>query len=124
MKYSAALFLAFIIGLVILADAGLLPSFVRTFYDFPNGDKLGHFILYGLLNFFLTRAFLSSLPSRPRGWVTLSVGLTLAFFIALEEFSQIFFTLRTFSLIDLLASFLGVIVGGWVVYKTKVPKGF
>ena len=122
MKYSAALFLAFIIGLVILADADLLPAFVHTIYDFPNGDKLGHFILYGLLNFFLTRAFLSSLLSRPRGWVTLSVGLTLAFFIALEEFSQKYFVSRTFSYLDLLAGFLGVLIGGWVAYKVIVPK--
>ena len=119
MKYIAALFFAFIIGLVILADADLLPAYVHVIYDFPNGDKLGHFILFGLLTFFITRAFLSSLPSRPRGMVTLSVGLTLAFFIALEEFSQKFFATRTFSYLDLLASFLGQLVGGWVAYNIK-----
>jgi VanZ family protein len=122
MKYIAALFLAFIIGLVILADTDLLPAYVHAFYDFPNGDKLGHFILFGLLTFFITRAFLSALPARPRGWVTLSVGLTLAFVVALEEFSQKFFVTRTFSYLDLLASFLGLFVGGWTAFKTNVPK--
>ncbi len=121
MKKTAVLFLIFIIVIVILADVGSLPRFIHVLYDFPNGDKLGHLILYGLLNFFLTRAFLSSLPSRPRGWVTLSIGLILAFFIALEEYSQKYFASRTFSYLDLLASFLGVIVGGWAAIKIKRP---
>ncbi len=123
MKRTAVLFLLFIIGIIILADTGSLPKFIRVIYDFPNGDKLGHFILYGLLNFFLTRAFLSPLPNRRAGRVTLSVGLILAVFIAIEEFSQKYFASRTFSYLDLLASFLGVIVGGWVAFKIKNPKG-
>ncbi len=122
MRYFAALFLAFIIGLIVLADADLLPDFINAIYDFPNGDKVGHFILYGLLNFFITRAFLSSLPTRRGGWVTLSVGLILALFVALEEFSQKYFASRTFSLLDLTASLLGIVIGGWVAYKTNVPK--
>ena len=122
MRYFAALFLAFIIGLIVLADADLLPDFINAIYDFPNGDKVGHFVLYGLLNFFITRAFLSSLPTRRGGWVTLSVGLILALFVALEELSQMFFSARTFSLLDLTASLLGIIVGGWVADKTNVPK--
>ena len=122
MRYFAALFLAFIIGLIVLADADLLPDFINAIYDFPNGDKVGHFVLYGLLNFFITRAFLSSLPTRRGGWVTLSVGLILALFVALEEFSQKYFASRTFSLLDLTASLLGIIIGGWVAYKTNVPK--
>ena len=122
MRYFAALFLAFIIGLIVLADADLLPDFINAIYDFPNGDKVGHFVLYGLLNFFITRAFLSSLPTRRGGWVTLSVGLILALFVALEELSQMFFSARTFSLLDLTASLLGIIVGGWGAYKTNVPK--
>ena len=122
MRYFAALFLAFIIGLIVLADADLLPDFINAIYDFPNGDKVGHFVLYGLLNIFITRAFLSSLPSRRGSWVTLSVGLILALFVALEELSQMFFSARTFSLLDLTASLLGIIVGGWVANKTSVPK--
>ncbi|MBI5353714.1 MAG: VanZ family protein [Chloroflexi bacterium] len=122
MKYIALVFLAFIVGVVILADTHHLPSFVTALYDFPNGDKVGHFILLGLLNFFITRAFLSALHGRPRGWVTLSIGLILAFLITLEEFSQKYFSARTFDLFDLLASFLGVLLGGWLANKTNIPK--
>lgn len=119
MKYIAIIFTVFIVGIIILADKGALPRFIRVIYDFPNGDKLGHFILYGMLNFFITFAFISALPSKPRGWVTLSVGLTLALLIAAEEYSQKYFSSRTFDLVDLLASYLGLIVGGWLTLRLK-----
>lgn len=119
MKFISIVFLVFIITVIILADLGAIPPFIRSIYDFPNGDRVGHFILFGLLNFFVTRAFLSSLPSKPRSWVTLSIGLILALLIGAEEFSQMFFSHRTFDLIDLQASYLGLIVGGWVAFKIK-----
>ena len=119
MKYTAVLFSVFIIAVVVLADTGSLPHSIRAIYDFPNGDKLGHFILFGLLDFFLTRPFLSSRLSKSRGWVTLSIGLILALLIALEEFSQKFFANRTFDLIDLFASFAGLLVGGWMALRLK-----
>jgi len=109
MKYISFLFLIFIIVVIVLADKGSLPHSIRALYDYPNGDKLGHFILFGLLNFFVTRAFLSSFPSQPRSWVALSVGLILALFIALEEWSQKFFSTRTFDFVDLLASYAGIV---------------
>jgi VanZ family protein len=122
MKYISVLFFVFIMIVIVLADNGNIPPFIRAIYDFENGDKLGHFILFSLLNFFATSALLSSLPSKSRSWVTLSAGLILALVIALEEWSQQFFSTRTFDLLDLLASFLGVLVGGWVAYKIKRPK--
>jgi len=121
MKYISVLFFIFIIAVIVLADNGSLPHFLRTVYDFQNGDKVGHFILFGILNFFITSAFLSSRLSRPRIWVTLSVGLTLALFIGIEEWSQKLFSTRMFDLIDLSASYLGLLVGGWVADKTKSP---
>jgi VanZ family protein len=109
MKYISALFLIFVIAVIILVDSGNLPHSIRAIYDFPNGDKVGHFILFGLLTFFLTRAFLSSFPSQPRGWVALSIGLILALSIAAEEWSQQYFSTRTFDLLDLLASYAGIV---------------
>jgi len=109
MKYFAVVFFVFVIAVIVLADHGSLPHSIRALYDFPNGDKVGHFILFGVLTFFLTRAFLSSFPSKPRGWVALSIGLILALFIALEEWSQQLFPTRTFDLLDLLASYAGIV---------------
>lgn len=118
MKYIAALFTIFIIAIVILADRGQLGP-IGYIYDFPYGDKVGHFFLFGLLNFFLTLACLRALPLQRPKLVALSIGLILALIISAEEYSQKFFENRTFDLIDLTASYIGLIVGGCVAYKLK-----
>ena len=119
MKYLSLLFFAFIVGIIILADMDEIPPYIRALYDFPYGDKLGHFLLYGLLNFFVTLTFLRALPNRTSMRVALSVGLILAAAVAAEEFSQQFFSARTFDLIDLSASYLGLLVGGWIATRLK-----
>lgn len=119
MKYAAIAFSIFIIVVVILADRDAIPPFIRALYDFENGDKVGHLILFGLLNFFLTSAALSTLPYRTSNRVALSVGLFLALVVAAEEFSQQFFSARTFDLIDLTASYIGLILGGWMAWRIK-----
>jgi VanZ family protein len=117
MKRISILFTVFVIVVIVLADRGSLPYSIRALYDFPNGDKLGHFVLFGLLNFFLARALLSAFPSKPKGWVTVSISLILALLVAAEEWSQQFFATRTFDLLDLLASCVGLVVGGWAAQK-------
>lgn len=118
MKYLAVLFTLFIIAVVILADLDAFPPYVRKLYDFPNGDKVGHLILFGLLNFFLTSAFFSRF-SFSRGRIALFVGLILVLAIAAEEFSQQYFAARTFDLVDLTASYVGAFVGGWIAWRIK-----
>jgi VanZ family protein len=122
MKYISVFFLVFCVAVIILADSGNLPRPIRVIYDFPNGDKLGHFILFGLLTFFITRAFLSAFPSKSRAWATLSIGLILALLIGLEEFSQKFFSTRSFDLIDLLASYAGIVTFGFMAVYWKRPR--
>ena len=119
MKYLAIVFTAFIMYVIVLADRNAIPPFIRALYDFPYGDKVGHFILFGLLNFFLTLTFLRALPNRTSSRVALSVGLILAAAITAEEFSQQYFSARTFDLIDLSASYLGLLIGGWMALKKK-----
>ena len=122
MKYISALFFIFCVAVIVLADSGNLPRPIRAIYDFPNGDKLGHFILFGVLTFFITRAFLSAFPSKPRGWVTLSIALILALLIGFEEFSQKFFSTRSFDLIDLLASYAGIVTFAFLAVYWKRPR--
>jgi VanZ family protein len=118
MKYTALFFTLFILAVIILADCDAIPPAIRALYDFPYGDKVGHILLYGLLNFFLARAFLSRFPLRP-GRVALSVGLILALIVAAEEFSQQYFSARTFDLLDLTASYVGLVIGGWMALRFK-----
>ena len=119
MKYLAILFSIFIIIVIVLANLDAFPPFIRKLYDFPGGDKLGHLILFGLLNFFITSAFLRALPNRTSSRVALSVGLILALLIAAEEFSQQFVAVRTFDLVDLTASYVGLVIGGWVAWRLR-----
>jgi VanZ family protein len=111
MKRIAILFTLFIILVIVLADTGSLPPSLKRMYDFPYGDKLGHFVLFGLLNFFITLAAIRSFPARTPKLVALSIGL--------EEFSQRYFARRTFDLVDLMAGYLGLMVGGFVAYRIK-----
>jgi VanZ family protein len=120
MKRIAFLFTVFILFIIILADLGELPFFIRAIYeDVPFGDKVGHFILFGLLNFILTLTGVRSLRHLDPKRVAISVGLILAFIIAIEEFSQLYIPRRTFSYLDLMAGYLGILLGGWLAWRLK-----
>jgi hypothetical protein len=116
-RWAAFIFLVFI-GLVIIgADNNTLPGYVKAVYRFPNGDLVGHFVLYGILALLFARAF-------PRRWhwrsfhpaltSLLVAGLALA-----EEFSQFFFPLRTPSLLDLACGLLGILSADWLARRLK-----
>ena len=117
-KWSAVLFSLFIITIIVLADTGRL-GILKIINQIPYGDKAGHFILYGILTLLIDLTLIRSLPNRGPKLVTVICGLTLALLIGLEEFSQQYFPSRTFDLMDLTASYLGVIFFSWLALKIK-----
>lgn len=136
MKWLAILFSFLIVIIIVLANLGALPRSVQFWNHVPYGDKAGHFILSGILTLLINLALYRSLagPStaastlpaasarrlRPsRKLLTITIGLVLAVLIGLEEFSQKYFANRTFSLMDLFASYLGVIYFSWLAIKIK-----
>lgn len=118
MKWLTILFTLFIVLVVILADLGKLGNLFIT--RIPYADKAGHFILYGILALLINLTLFRSFPFERRKQVAIIGGLILALLIGLEEFSQQYFAERTFSLSDLSASYLGVIVFSWLAIKTKM----
>ena len=56
-KVAALLFFLFLLFVIWSADTGDMPPLFRAMYDFPNGDRVGHVVLYGILSFLLTLAF-------------------------------------------------------------------
>jgi VanZ family protein len=123
MKWAAILFALFIILIIVLADSGRL-GILAFFNRIPFGDKAGHFILYGILALLINLSLFRSLPPSPslrksRMRIALVSGVILAVLIGLEEFSQQFFAKRSFDLVDLTFSYLGVIFFSWLSVKSK-----
>jgi len=118
MKWLTVLFALFIILIIILADLGQL-GFLKILNQIPFGDKIGHFVLYGILTLLLDLTLMRSLPHLSRKLILLRIALILSLIIGIEEYSQQFFRNRTFDLVDLSFSYLGVIFFSWVALRIK-----
>lgn len=116
MKWLTILFTLFIILIIILADTGNLGIFA-ILYRIPYADKGGHFILYGILALLINLTLFRTVPNQNRIWAAVISGLVLILLIGIEEFSQRNFPNRTFDLIDLSASYLGVVFFSWLAIK-------
>ena len=104
------LFLGFFLYIIYAADHGTLPFFIRRLYMFPGGDKLGHFVLLAIAS------FLANQLLYPRHFLVFGKAFFVGSLIVLvaitaEEISQIFIASRTFDLVDLSCSYLGIIAG-------------
>jgi VanZ family protein len=113
MKWLTLLFILFMLGVVLLADLGSLPSPVAILYRYPNGDRVGHFFLFGILTFLVN----SSFPRQVQiARVNIFYGtLIIASLAMLEEISQLFLSYRTFDLIDLTFTLMGIASADWLV---------
>ena len=118
MKRWAIFFGLFIIAIIILADTNHM-GFLGRVYDFPNGDKFGHFVLYGLLSLVVNLSVFEARPSSDFKRLAVITSLILALLIGIEEFSQQSFPSRTSDIIDLTASYLGVAFFAWLAVKLK-----
>ncbi len=113
MKWLTILFILFMLAIILLADLGTIPAPVKMIYRFPNGDRVGHFILYGILTFLVNVTF----PRQVRiARMDIFYGsMVIAALATLEEFSQLFLPHRTFDLIDLTFTLLGIACADWLV---------
>ncbi|MCX4026453.1 VanZ family protein [Endozoicomonas sp. SM1973] len=114
MKWLGLIAVLVVVTIVILASKGQLPAEIKALYDFPGGDKVGHILLMGTLSFFVNLAVVSTLVARPTRKIVITTAI-LGLAITLEEITQQFFSTRTFSLLDLLASFLGLTIAAVIV---------
>lgn len=117
MKWLAIGFFLTVAAIILAADHGRLPHFIYALYRFPGGDKVGHFMLMGIMAFFVNMA----LPLRPadRPWRSLLIGsVIVAIAVSIEEASQGFFKTRSLSWADLACSYAGIVCFGsaaWIV---------
>ncbi len=113
MKRITTLFAILLTILVILANFGL-GSLLFGFLDYvPGEDKTAHFILFGMMSYFLNTAlYFEKLSIHP---VSIMKGsFILIVIVTLEEMSQYFIPSRTFSWLDLSASYLGIYFFGYL----------
>jgi VanZ family protein len=105
-RILAISFLLFLLLVVVWADLDRMPRLFRALCDYPGGDKVGHFGLYGMFAFLGAQAWRRPLRLR---WGTVPAGVLPAVLLAtLEEASQLFFPTRTAEWMDLGAGFLGI----------------
>lgn len=118
MKWLTILLTLFIILIILWANTGTMPRVLEVIYDFPGGDKAGHFILYGLLSYLLNKTVMSML-NKKQAKVTLTVTFVLLLLVGIEEWTQQFLPTRTASWVDLVFSYTGIILGAWLAWRSR-----
>ena len=94
-------------AVLLAADLGLMPN-ISAFVQGNSGlDKVGHFILVGILAWLFNSAF--RLGQLNLGGLRIFIGtIVVVTVVTLEEVAQLWIYTRRFELIDLLAGYLGI----------------
>lgn len=108
--------------IVVAADQGTLPAGIRRLYSWPGGDKVGHIVLLAVV------ACAVGLAVRTRGvrfgrWSLPLASVVMGVAITLEEFSQAWLPGRSLSLVDLICSYLGIVLGTWAAAALRARFG-
>lgn len=114
-RLLTVLLIALIGAVLFVANAGLGGTYFSFIYDLPLGDKIGHFVLMGTLSFMVNMALRARRIRIGRKQVLLG-SLLVFVLVTLEEFSQIWLSTRTFSLMDLVFDYAGIWVCGRLAY--------
>jgi len=121
-RFVTVLYLALLAGIVLLADSQQSQGLFDGVRRIPGGDKLGHFLLMGLLSFLLNVS-LDCRTLRVFARPLLLGGLVACVAVTLEEFSQIFVRYRTFDLVDLVFDYGGIWAFGRLALSLKIRRG-
>ena len=117
-KRITILYILLILIIIILANQGDYIYILKNFIaEIPYGDKLGHFLLMGMLAFLVNLTFKGAEVKLLKLSV-LKGSLIVFILVTLEELSQIFIVTRSFDLGDLASDYLGIFVFGrlaWLI---------
>jgi VanZ family protein len=102
-KLIGLMYLAVFLLILVLAYQGALPS------TLTQNDKLAHVVLYGIATFVGHQAFQGRSIYRRIPLFPAAFGI----FTVVEEIAQAWSPNRTFDLGDLVASFIGILIGWW-----------
>jgi hypothetical protein len=121
-KWLTGGFILVLVLIVLIANLGLGPVYFPFIYHYPGLDKVGHFILMGLLSLLINSLYIAE-KIRFFSLRILKGSLAVFLVVFLEELSQIFLTYRAFSWLDLAFDLGGIILGGrladWMIFKQQ-----
>ena len=121
-KWLSGLFFLVLILIVIIANLGLGHIYFPFVYNVPGLDKIGHFLLMGILSF-LVNLLLECKRVSLNQLSILTGNLWVAILATLEELSQIFLVYRAFSVVDLVFDLGGIFLGGRLAARLrKLPE--
>ena len=110
-RLATGIFLTALIFIVLVANAGQARHYFGWFLAMPGGDIIGHFGMMDAFSF-LVNYWLRCRRVRVGHFTPLLGTLIVAVVVGLEEFSQMFVLTRSFSLLDLGADLLGIVIFG------------
>ncbi len=103
-----AAYVGFILLIIYLANTGQGAGLFRMFRRLPHGDKIGHFMLFGMLAFMANRALCFKTIAMGRFKVLVG-SLWVILFAAVEELSQHYIETRSLDIFDFVADLAGVL---------------
>lgn len=120
-RIAAILFGLLLLSVVLISD--LRPYSFYRIYTIPLGDKISHFFLMGGFAFVVNLA-LSCRTFIFRNKRILTGSAIVLTLVLLEEFSQIFFKHRSFSIGDIIADVIGIILFSYLalLFHRKLSK--
>lgn len=121
LTFLAGLFFVFICYIIFCADTGQSVLFVKQVRHLPYGDKVCHFLLYGILAFLVNLAFNNKTVLIMRRPFLLG-SIWVLFFAIAEEFTQLFLVHRSFELIDIICDVLGIALASVFVRRISLPR--
>jgi len=112
------IYVGLILTLIFMVDQGKYVEFFMFIHQIPFADKIGHFILIGLLAFSINLSLQCSTITLMKRQI-LKGSFIVFIFITLEEGSQYFIASRQFDIGDLLANYLGILFFSWLALYFK-----
>lgn len=116
----AVVFASFIAWAIYSANTSANNFVFDYIRGIPNGDKWGHFFLFGLLAFFVNLALKLSV-FKVLGLPVFYGSFFVSLFVVAEELTQILIPSRTFDLVDLYADAIGILLFTMLSY---IPRYF
>ena len=115
LKLLTVIYVLVLAAIIYMADHKEFETIFAPLKVIPYHDKMGHFFLMGLFSFVVNLSFRRS-RMRISGLQILKGSLVVAFFVTLEEFSQLFISFRSFDAGDLLFDYLGIFIFGELAF--------